>query len=247
MHGKLPRFVVRFVSFAIALSCAEIGRAAEPNVAIYSPSFLGTHEVEKALKDDPVLKNYRCSVFTRFSDFLQTQEKEPAAIVIAPASYVTFYQGYIAHQQLSRGGKSEFQFLLLALRPKWDKASIEKGTLGIVDELGQKFTKPFVDKLVGGKGFKRIKRVMKVEDLMTLLAVDDADYIYIRPEDYEKVKAQFNLPVVRIGESEPTGNPVIAVKDTDKSTDMKSFAKLSKQALNALGFDGIQAVGGSRQ
>ena len=119
------------------------------------------------------------------------------------------------------------------------------------NELQHQVIRDYVDKdafgkLIGGKGFKRIKRVTKVEDLMTILAVDDSDYIMIRPDDLEKIKDQFNLPLIKVDQSEATGFPMIAVRDGDKLVDPKSFGKLSKQTLTLFGFDGVQAVGGNR-
>ena len=77
---------------------------------------------------------------------------------------------------------------------------------------------------------------------MPLLVLENANFIIIRPQNYEILKAKYTAKTNLVGESKTINYPVIcALKDTPDS-DVSKFANLSQAVIKALGFDELKKI-----
>ena len=232
-------FAARRVCFA-ALLLATSDAYARNQVAVYLTTNTTVPELERALRADDALKELEPIVYSKFSEFLAAQEAESARVVIVPAAFLKYHKGYQPVLQLTREGKTEQPYLLLSVHPKWGKTATAQGAIGVVDEVGRDPTKQLVEEIAGELKFARVKLVKRVKDLVLMLALDDADYIYISPENYENVKETFSVKTTVVDKSLPVGFPVVCVRDTDPKAAAEAVAKLGPKTLAILGFDGVK-------
>ena len=128
---------------------------------VYQSSTVPVKDREKALKGDASLSGVQVTVFGQFREF-DSANKANAKYVIMPSSWITYNSNYKPVYQFSKDGQTNTKLMILTTKPEWTMANIAKGKVGIVDELGRKDTKTYVQEIAGK--FKLIKRVTKPED-----------------------------------------------------------------------------------
>ena len=237
---KVPenRYLNWAVFLFVALSFISV-QAAE-QLQVYTTSTIPVKEREKALKSDSALSGTEITVFGKFSEFSSSLKNSKPKFLMVPATFVTYNPDYRAVYQFTKGGQSNFKFKILSVNDEWNKNNMEKGSVGIVDELGRKQTSAFIKDEVGK--FKRVKRVTKTDDLMPLLVLENANFIIIRPQNYEILKAKYTAKTNLVGESKTINYPVIcALKDIPDS-EVSKFANLSQAVIKALGFDELKKI-----
>ena len=227
------------VRLIFALLVVALPAKAAEQLAVFYPTTLAVPDMEKALKADAAMAAKKVVVYAKFSEFESAQQADPAKFIIVPSAFVKYNKDYSPALQFTKGGKDEFQYLLLSIHDKWNKDSIGTGVVGLVEQLGRKERKEYTEFLMGGNGFKRIKVVTKIEDLFPLLALDNADYIFIEPDQHEKLKEKFKAQTNLVAKTVAVGFPVVCVKGDASAADLAAFKKISSQTLQALGFDGL--------
>ncbi|MCH2206443.1 MAG: hypothetical protein MK132_11295 [Lentisphaerales bacterium] len=232
----------RYLNWAVFLfvTLSFMSVQAADQLQVYTTSTIPVKEREKALKSDSSLQGTEITVFGKFSEFSSSLKNSKPKFLMVPAAYVKYNPDYKAVYQFTKGGQRNFKFMILSVKDEWNKDSMAKGSVGIVDELGRKQTSAFIKDQVGD--FKRVKRVTKTDDLMPLLVLENANFIIIRPKNYEILKAKFTAKTNLVGESKTIDYPVIcALKDTPDN-EISKFANLSQAAIKALGFDELKKV-----
>ena len=206
---------------------------------VYQTSTVPVKDREKALKADTSLSGVQITVFGQFREF-DSANKSNAKYVIMPSSWITYNSNYKPVYQFSKDGQTNTKLMILTTKPEWTMANIAKGKVGIVDELGRKDTKTYVQDIAGK--FKLIKRVTKPEDLMPLLVLENADYIIIRSDNYEILKKKFTAKTIRVGETKTVDHAVLCVlKDTPES-EVEKLGKLSPETIKALGYSELKRL-----
>lgn len=231
-----------YVKWAIILTTLLLFLKAQAadQLQVYTTSTIPVKEREKALKSDSALSGTEITVFGKFGEFSSSLKNSKPKFLMVPAAFTDFNEDYKPVYQFVKGGQSNFKFIILSVKPEWNKETMANGSVGIVDELGRKQTSEFIKKQVGK--FKRVKRVTKTDDLMPLLVLENANYIIIRPNNYETLKAKFTTKTNLIGESKTINLPVIcALKGTPES-EIAKFEKISQAAIKALGFDELKKI-----
>ena len=141
--------------------------------------------------------------------------------------------------QFTLNDKKSFKYSVISIESKWDSTKLNEGSVGIVDEVGRKNIKPYMEEIMAGKKFKRIKQVGKVADLFPLLSLGNVNYIIIAPHDLDILKREFATKTYKIVDTIDINYPVLSIKTSYDVKKAEKFEKISKIALKTLGFDGI--------
>jgi len=203
------------------------------------------NERDKALKADSALTGTNITVFGKFREFESSVKSSKPKYILISSSFLSINKDYKAVYQLELNGKSSFKYLILSTKPEWTKEKMASGSVGVVDELGRSGTKKYVQNNVGK--FKKVKRVTKTDDLMPLLVLENANYIMIRPDNYEILKKKFTAKTQKIAESKTVGYPILCVlKDTPQG-EIDALGKITPSTLKALGYSNLKKISGDNK
>ncbi|MCM8526635.1 MAG: hypothetical protein NE327_08975 [Lentisphaeraceae bacterium] len=206
---------------------------------VYQTSTIPVKDREKALKGDASLSGIQVTVFGQFREF-ESANKTAAKYVIMPSSWIKYNSEYKPVYQFSKDGQTNTKLMILTTKPEWTMENIGKGKAGIVDELGRKNTKKYVQDIAGK--FKLIKRVTKPEDLMPLLVLENADYIIIRSDNYEVLKKKFTAKTIKVGETKTVDHAVLCVLKDTPDSEIEKLGKLSPETIKALGYSELKKL-----
>jgi hypothetical protein len=230
-----------YIKWLFALCLMLITSLSAAEMHVYLTSTVPVKDRDRALKSDTGLSGINITVLGKFREFSSSVKRNKPSYIIAPSSFSNINKDYKAVYQFSLNGQSSFKYLILATKPKWTKANISKGSIGIVDELGRTGTKKFVLANVGK--FKLVKRVTKADDLMPLLVLENANYIMIRPNNYEILKQKFTAQTIKILESKTVEHPMIYVLNNTPQAEIDKLGKMSQDTIKALGFSELKKTG----
>ena len=231
------RHVSKFV-YCFLLTMLASTAQGKDSVAVFLPSVTPVSEIEKHLSTEPLFKGMDISVYKKFRDFNSAIKNTKPLYVLGPAKFVATHSDYKAFAQLAHKSNLTFKYKVFSIQDKWGKAETAKGTIGMVQILGRKETKKYVGESVSEK-FKKVKRVTKVEDLFPLLALENAEYILVEPHIYDALKDKFRAKVNTVTESQPIGNPKLAVL---KGKTGPVSVSLKKETLESLGYGNIKSI-----
>lgn len=206
---------------------------------VFQSSTVPVKDREKVLKGDPSLGGLQVTVFGQFREF-SSANKTKAKYVIVPSSWVKFNPDYKPVYQFGKDGQANTKLMILSTKPEWTMDKIGTGKVGIVDELGRKDTKTYVQDIAGK--FKLIKRVTKPEDLMPLLVLENADYIIIRSHNYEILKKKFTAKTIKVGETKSVDHDVICVLKDTPDSEVEKLGKISPDTIKALGYSELKKL-----
>jgi ABC-type amino acid transport substrate-binding protein len=148
--------------------------AAHPTVYVLLQLDAKVAVVEKTLADH--LPGLTVKVFATYRDFdSAVTGGNPDAVVVIPP--VLEARGKKATLQGMRAGKDWEPWVLVSVDKPLD-GSLAGKTIGMVDLLGRDGTQAFIGKVVKDKDFK-VKRVAKVEDLVSLLEFSAAQALLV--------------------------------------------------------------------
>ena len=232
-HYIRKRLIFLFASLflTVYLSAQEL--------KVYQTSTVPVKDREKALKSDPALSGMQVTVFGQFREF-DSANKTKAKYLIVPSSFVKYNPEYKPVYQFAKDGKTNTKLMILTSKADWTMDKIGKGNVGIVDELGRKDTKTYVEDIAGK--FKLIKRVTKPDDLMPLLVLENADYIIIDSDNYEVLKKKFTAKTIKAGETKTIDYPVICVLKDTPDSEVEKLGKLSPETIKALGYSELKKL-----
>ncbi|NRA63057.1 MAG: hypothetical protein HRU19_01170 [Pseudobacteriovorax sp.] len=204
---------------------------------VFYPSLVSVQDRQKALLASP-LKVKNVMVFAKFREFHTFQKLKPADILIIPDAYARTLKGYQCKNRFTLSGRGKFRYQILTLDKSWDLSKASNGILGVVDESGRRKMRQYLSSILPGVKFKQIKSVGKLEDLMAMMALEGANYVLIRLEHRNGLKAQFDFQTFKIEESSEVNYPFICVKD-GASFDLSKF---NASLLKILGFSTIEVA-----
>jgi len=232
-HYIKKRLIFLFASLflTVYLSAQEL--------RVYQTSTIPVKDREKALKADASLSGISVTVFGQFREF-SSANKTKAKYLIVPSSFVKFNPDYKPVYQFAKNGQTNTKLMILTSKADWTMDKIGTGKVGIVDELGRKDTKTYVQDIAGK--FKLIKRVTKPDDLMPLLVLENADYIIIRSHNYDILKKKFTAKTIKVGETKTVDHPVICVLKDTPAAEIEKLGKLSPETIKALGYSELKKL-----
>jgi hypothetical protein len=203
---------------------------------------LSLQHPDRCRKRKAFFKAHSVTVFGAFTEFKTALSSAPAQFVIAPASFAKFNPDYRPVGQFLVNDKTSFKYQLLAADAAWTKEKCKEGTVGIVEELGRNELKGYLQEVLGE--FKKIKRVTKPDDLFPLLALGDAHYIVVTPEDLVKLKEKYQTKTFTVSESTEVHYPMIYAHKSLAAEISATVLQLAPATITGLGFSKLEAVKG---
>ncbi|SMF19089.1 hypothetical protein [Pseudobacteriovorax antillogorgiicola] len=176
-------------------------------------------------------------VFAKFREYIRYQKKNPAEYLIQPGALPEppGYQCRLSFQIESQG---KYNYSLITIDKNWTLANTKRGVLGVVDEVGRRNIDNFTKQILPKLEFKLIRSVAKLEDLMRLLALENANYILIAPHNLQQLKKQFPMKTYLISQSRPIAYPLLCSKGTGKI----DLLKMESSIIKNLGFTSIASA-----
>jgi len=211
-----------------------VAQSAKPVVHVFLQLDAKSSVIEKSLQQQ--LPALSITVFGRLRDFeerLATAHPD-AVLSIDP---VLRQHGEKVSLQGYRGGKSVEPYVLASVNQALD-GPLEGKTIGVVELLGRDGTQTFVNGLVKATNL-RIKRVAKIEDLLSLLELSAADGIVVSSAMLATLVERTRL-VIKTRElpDGAVGLPAIAVLNPAvREIVIRSFQQLDAPTKRLLGVD----------
>lgn len=237
----MTRHLFHFILLIAALAdpAVALGRTVVP---IYYPSTLSAKERQDSIKAQ-LKSDVDVVVFAKFKDFIGQVRSADAKVIVAPASFRKYYPQYKPVLQFHGSNGKQFKYLLVTLGGKWTRANLCDGKIGLVEEVDRAHLKDLVSDLCKTR-FKMIRSVSKPEDLFPLLMFKSADFILLSPDDHLALKDKFTAKVQTVLETGPVDYPMVYAKDGAAAEGvLNELRKLTPDALERLGFKGLEPVG----
>ncbi len=226
-----------FICFFVLSSRSALAET----LGFYLPHIYSVQTMEKIFKADPVLGKYDIMVFSKIRDFLRAHAQNPFDIAILPGSFGVHYDDFQAVLSLRKGGGDTLHFKLLALNKNWDKKNLDRGVVGVVDEIGdRKKFKSYAKELLPQK-VKRFKRIAKASDLYPMLALENVDYILMTAEDLQQVQKELKSKPFEVMHSKPVESPKIYQRK-GISIDVEVLKGIQAKTLKQLGYDQLAQI-----
>lgn len=211
-----------------------VAEEARPVVYVFLQLDAKPNVVEKTLQQQ--LPELNVTVFGRLRDFEDglTNNHPDAVVSIGP---ILKKHGKAPSLQGYRDGKSVEPYVLASINQQLEGALGGK-TIGVVDLLGRDGTQTFVNGLLNATDIK-VKRVAKVEDLLSLLEFSAADGIVL-PSAMLRVLMERTRLAIRWKQvpGAPVGLPAVAVLNAlARDVVVKSFQHLDASSKRLLGID----------
>jgi len=234
--------VVCLIGLGVAQSWPPSPRAlaqnAKPVVHIFLQLDAKSSVVERTLQQQ--LPELSITVFGRLRDFEErlTTGHPDAVLSIDP---VLQQHGKTVSLQGYRGGKSVEPFVLASVNQALE-GTLEGKTIGVVELLGREGTQSFVNGLLKTTNL-RLKRVAKIEDLLSLLELSAADGIVLSSSMLATLVERTRL-VIKTRElpGALVGLPAVAVLNPAvREIVVRSFQQLDAPTKHLLGIDSWRA------
>jgi hypothetical protein len=211
---------------------------AKPVVHVFLQLDAKSSVIEKTLRQQ--LPELSVTVFGRLRDFEErlTAARPDAVLSIGP---ILQQHGQTATLQGYRGGKSVEPYVLAAVNQPL-AGSLAGKTIGVVELLGREGTQTFVSGLLKEPSLK-IKRVAKIEDLLSLLEFSAADGIVL-PSSMLGMLLERTRLVIKTRElpGALVGLPAVAVLNpAAREIVVRSFQQLDAPTKHLLGIDSWRA------
>ncbi len=232
----------------LLLFFSSIGLAGKQSLGVFLASESNPLDVEKALKKDKIFSQFDITVFAQYKDFELAVAKVPFDIAILPSIYfkTSKDKAYSPGLQFTRKGEMHFRYQVFSMDKDWDIKRLGEGSIGFVEEIDRQQAKVLVKDLLDGKEFKRIKPVPRSQDLYPMLALGNSNYIMISPWVWESVKRDLVAEPNKVVTTLEIPYPQLGylTKKGELAKGLKDFLAIGKDALEALGFDGIKGLEG---
>ena len=152
--------------------------------------------------------------FGRVVDFYRQIEQLPPQAIISLSPVIVRNDKYNADLKGSRQGQYEEDYVLISLDQPVDLTQIAQLKIGVLDILGRKPMKQFMNDLFHKK--VKIKRVIKTEDFLPLLTFKLADAIFVSKTTYKKLQAKSKQNLIATETGIRLGLAVTGVQQQNK-------------------------------
>jgi hypothetical protein len=214
---------------------AQSGR---PTVNVFLQVDAKSIVVEKTLQER--MPELQIRVFGRFRDFEEAMTTARPDAVLSIAPVLEQFHAAITLQGL-RAGKPAEAYVLASVNQPLDGQLTGK-TIGVVDILGRDGTQTFLSALLKEPSAK-VKRVVKVEDLLPLLEFSAADGIVLPGSMVARLTERTRLVIkTKSVAGAPVGLPAVSVLNPAvRQSVIKSFQGLDAATRTLLGLDSWSA------
>lgn len=218
--------------FALVLAQQAIG--ANNSLYVFYPTDIRPIKMQKhILRYCPEIN---ITVFGKIIDFEEQTQHIPPDAILSYAPVIKKNKQYTSLIKGFKGGRSEEDFVLVAIDKAVSMSQISSIKIGVLDILGRKSMKSFVNKKLGRK--VKIARVTKTEDILNLLSFGLVDAVLISQHRYDKLQTQSKLKLVATQLNIQMDLAILAVKDDNsKKLFLRCFNRLGKKTNDLLGVD----------
>jgi hypothetical protein len=196
------------------------------------PGKQNTQQIQSGF--DALLGPGKASVFGRIKDLETTMTTTPDVAIISTESFFNYLQEYKPMMIGKVGSQAGEKYLIISASKDVTMASMPDKKVGIVDFLGRDRLSQFI-KDQFNVDVKLLKRVNKVDDLLTMLGMETVEAIVVSTSQYKEILSNTKLPLVTVATSEKiVGFAVCATRNGKedaglKNALLKSPASLSKE------------------
>jgi hypothetical protein len=231
-------FVAAAVAAGIAVEPAVASAQDRPTVYVFLNTDVKSAVLEKALQAK--LPDLSVIVFGRFRDFEEALTSRPPDAVLAAQPLLVARKLNPVLRGMSEGRDVSSVVLLSAGPPL--EGSLANRTIGVVDYLGRKGTQELVASLLQAPDV-RIKLVVRVEDLLSLLQFSAADAVLVPSDFVTSFKERSRLPFqVRVVPGAVMGRVGLGILRPSVSELVARQVKALDSAVNQMmGIDGWRA------
>lgn len=213
-----------------------IGAWAEQDLLVFLPGDGNRSQASQELSKSGM----NVKMFNNVKDFEKEREGNPGAAIVAPSPLIEITGGYEYVLRGFKGGDIGERYYLVTANDEVQMNNINDKKIGVWDIFGRKNVEPFFQRSFG-LASKKIKRVNKKEDLLTLLGVDMVDAILVSKSDLERFKRTTDVKLRVLAESrDAVGFISIAVPRGANGSSLRGLAG-TKSFLRDFSFDGWRA------
>jgi len=133
-------------------------------------------------------------VFGKYGDFRAKIAADSSAAVLTRPALIDQLPGYEKRLTGVRDGKTEEAYRLVSVGKPVKTDSLGSITIGVLDFLGKQGMEEFVSSMT--RHHAKVKRVMKLEDLLPLLTFEMAQAILVTDEQIALLKKTSNLDLI---------------------------------------------------
>jgi hypothetical protein len=215
---------------------AALAQAARPKLYVYLHTATKAAVFDKLVQDR--LPKLEVTVFKRFGDFEQAMTESPPDAVLALRPLLDA-QKLAPAVQAERAGKQTEPYVLLYVQPEMKTADLKGKTVAVLDLLGRDGTERLAGKVLGGAAGAKIKRVTKMEDLLSNLQLAAAHAVLVpaRMLDIFQKRTELELHARELPGAE-LGLPAVAVLNAGaKAKIIEQVQQLAADINGVLGVD----------
>jgi len=222
-----------FSIFFILLFALPIAEA-NNSLYVFYPTDIRPNKMEKHIGQHcPEIKS---TVFGKIKDFEEQTERVPPDAILSYAPVIKKNQQYSSVVHGLKQGRSDENYVLVSIKKPVDINNLSSLKIGVLDILGRKAMKSFVNKTLGTR--VKITRVTKTEDILNLLTFDLVDALFVSQQRYNKFLTQSQLNLVATKLDISIDLAILAVKnDNSKELFLNCFNRLGKKTNTLLGVD----------
>lgn len=149
------------------------------------------------------------------------RELASGADAVVASSFVLRGMG-LAPSLVAEGGGD---YALASFKAGITPSQAASGTVAVLDELGRKGTPPYLARILGVSTPPSLRRVTKVEDLLTLLQLGQADAIVVRPQHLKTLRGRTQRTLHSIRLRAPSVALAVAFVDGGRRTTIEPRIK----------------------
>jgi hypothetical protein len=178
--------------------------------------------------------------FGRVVDFYRQIDKLPPNAILSLKPVVTRdkeqrKQAQESHLNGTRAGQNSEEYVLVSIAKGVDMAQLAQLKIGVLDILGRKPMKRFMNDLFAEK--IKIKRVIKTEDFLPLLTFKLADAIFVSQSTFKKLQAKSKQNLVATATDIRIGLAVTGIYQQNNNDISQCIQKMDLQTNALLGVD----------
>jgi len=206
----------RIIAFQLLMVFLVFSIFAVEKVYVFFPSSINSQSMQNAM--DGLMKETSVTVFVRYNEFISKVNSEPPDAVITKTMLVQEQLGeYEILLNGERNGKTVENYVILSAGEQFNADSVNSETvIGVLDVLGRTGMNSFSKLFFPVQ--PKLKRVSKLEDLLSLLSFDLIAGIMVEDKftDYFKSTSQMQFTITPLKNAN-TGIVSFAVKKGSKA------------------------------
>jgi hypothetical protein len=189
-------------------------------VLICLPGKQNTQQIQNDF--DTLLGSGKATVFGRIRELEVSMASTPDVAIISLEPFFNYVQEYKPIMVGKIGSSTGENFLIVSASKDVTIKNIEDKKVGIVDFLGRDRLSLFV-KDQFNINVKVLKKVNKVDDLLTMLGMEVVDAIVVSTSQYKEIMSNTKLPLFTIAvSSKLVGFAVCSTKDGKEYPELKN-------------------------